>query len=100
MRFMKNSSRLLAVMARKRTRSNRGLRGSIAWNNTRRLNSSHCRSRLRKREASSRSIRPGSWNSVWVRLAATSVVRSGSDMDSETGLRNRETGDGGSSPPF
>ncbi len=51
-RFMKNSSRLLEKIARKRTRSRSGVRASRATSRTRRLNSSHSTSRLRKRAGS------------------------------------------------
>src|SRR6185369_4403050 len=51
---MKNSSRLLVKIARKRRRSSSGIASSAAWASTRWLNSSHERSRLKKRG-------PGRW---------------------------------------
>lgn len=48
-RTMKNSSRLLAKMARKFARSSSGVAGSSASSSTRSLNASQLRSRSRKR---------------------------------------------------
>src|SRR5690242_14842818 len=52
-RISKNSSRLLAVMARNLTRSRRGLVVSSASSSTRRLKSIHDSSRSKKRSAPS-----------------------------------------------
>ena len=51
-RFMKNSSKLLEKMHKKRTRSNNGTPASPDISRTRRLNSSHSKSRLRNRAGS------------------------------------------------
>ena len=56
-RFMKNSSRLLEKMERKRIRSNNGVPESLAMSNTRRLNSSHSKSRFKNRAGSVRAVR-------------------------------------------
>jgi hypothetical protein len=53
---MKNSSRFALKIVRKRRRSSSGVRGSVAMASTRRLNSSHERSRLRKRDGSPQSV--------------------------------------------
>ena len=55
-RFMKNSSRLLEKMERKRIRSNNGVSESLAMSNTRRLNSSHSKSRFKNRAGSVRAV--------------------------------------------